>query len=447
VRAVDYTPHTDEDVADMLEILDLSSPDGLFGLIPSDLRLGRTLELGEPLSESEVFDLVSQQAELNIDCDQLTCFAGGGAYDHYVPAVVRALAGRSEFVTSYTPYQPELSQGVLGALFDYQSMICRITGMEVAGAGLYDGASALVEAVRLASGATGRKRVVISQAISPNYRQVVETLSAAQDLELITAKPANGGSTAFSEIDLDGSACLVVAQPNFFGCVEDVVEAADAAHRVGALLVVHFDPLAAGVLESPGMLGADVVTGEGQCLGNDLNFGGPYLGIFATHSEHIRRLPGRVCGATLDVRGNPGYVLTLQTREQHIRREKATSNICTDQTLMAITAGIYLSWLGPQGIREVGERCMALSRYAAERLGEVPGCRVRFEAPFLKEFVLQVPVEADEVIQGLAEGGYLAGPSLQPFPEMGNCLLVAVTERRTISQIDGLAETLAAVLS
>jgi glycine dehydrogenase subunit 1 len=444
---LDYTPHTDEDVAEMLGTLGVSSPEELFESIPADLKLGRMLELGEPLSESEVFDLVSEQAALNFDCDRLTCFAGGGAYDHYIPAVVKALSGRSEFVTSYTPYQPELSQGVLGALFDYQSMICRITGMDVAGAGLYDGASALVEAVRLAAGATGHTRVVISEAINPNYRQVIETLIAAQNLELQTADAAKGGTTNFSEIDLEGSACLVLGQPNFFGCVEDVVEAADLAHRAGALLIVHFDPLTAGVLESPGVLGADVVTGEGQCLGNDLNFGGPYLGIFAIHSEHIRRLPGRVCGATLDARGNPGYVLTLQTREQHIRREKATSNICTDQTLMAVTAGIYLSWLGPQGIREVGDRCMALSRHAAERLGAVPGCRIRFDTPFLKEFVLEVPGGAEEVMRGLADSGYLVGPSLETFPELDNCLLVAVTERRTVSQIDGLAEALSEVLS
>ena len=444
---MDYTPHTDEDVAEMLGTLGLSSAEQLFDSIPTDLKLGRTLQLGDPLSESEVFDLLSEQAALNTACDQLTCFAGGGAYDHYIPAVVKALSGRSEFVTSYTPYQPELSQGVLGALFDYQSMICRITGMEVAGAGLYDGASALVEAVRLAAGATGRKRVVISQAINPNYRQVAETLIAAQNLELVTANVTDGGTTAFSEADLDGSACLVLGQPNFFGCMEDIVEAADLAHKAGALLVVHFDPLAAGVLESPGVLGADVVTGEGQCLGNELNFGGPYLGIFAIHSEHIRRLPGRVCGATLDTRGSRGYVLTLQTREQHIRREKATSNICTDQTLMAITAGIYLSWLGPRGIKELGERCMALAHYAAEKLGAVSGCRVRFGGPFLKEFVLEVPVETDQVVRGLAESGYLVGPSLQAFPDMANCLLVAVTERRTIDQIDGLAEALAEVLS
>jgi glycine dehydrogenase subunit 1 len=444
---VDYTPHTDEDVAEMLATLQLTSLEQLFDSIPADLKLGRTLELGEALSESEVLDLLSDQAALNTACDALTCFAGGGAYDHYIPAVVKALSGRSEFVTSYTPYQPELSQGVLGALFDYQSMICQITGMEVAGAGLYDGASALVEAVRLAAGATERRRVVISQAINPNYRQVVETLIAAQNLELVTAQASDAGTTAFGDVSLDETACLVVGQPNFFGCVEDLVEAADLAHGAGALLVVHFDPLAAGVLESPGALGADVVTGEGQCLGNELSFGGPYLGIFAIHSEHIRRLPGRVCGATLDTRGNPGYVLTLQTREQHIRREKATSNICTDQTLMAITAGIYLSWLGPRGIREIGERCMALARYAAEKLEGVPGCRVRFDGPFIKEFVLEVPVEADEVVRLLAERGYLVGPSLQAFPDTANCLLVAVTERRTMSQIDGLAEALAGALS
>ncbi|MDQ4149068.1 MAG: aminomethyl-transferring glycine dehydrogenase subunit GcvPA [Actinomycetota bacterium] len=443
---MDYTPHTEADVSEMLTALGISSVERLFDSIPERVRLGRQLAIGDPLTESEVFDELSSLAGANKGTDRLVSFAGGGAYDHYIPAVVKALAYRAEFVTSYTPYQPELSQGVLGALFDYQSMICRITGMEVAASGLYDGAAALAEAVSLSVAATGRDRVAVSRAINPNYREVLETLGAPRGFEFITV-PADSGITELEGQNLEDVACLIIGQPNFFGCVEDVQAAADLAHAAGALLVVHYDPLSAGVLESPGALGTDVVTGEGQCLGNDLSFGGPYLGIFATRKEHVRRLPGRVCGATLDTEGRRGYVLTLQTREQHIRREKATSNVCTDQTLMAITAAVYLSWLGPQGMAELGETCLALALHAADRLGSIPGCRLRFEAPFLREFVVEVPGNARDVLARLGKRGFLAGPALERIPGLENCFLVALTERRTVGQIDELARALAEVLA
>ncbi|HEX2052976.1 MAG TPA: aminomethyl-transferring glycine dehydrogenase subunit GcvPA [Actinomycetota bacterium] len=441
---MDYTPHTPEDIEQMLDAIGVGSIEELFSPIPGNLRLGRRLQLGDPKSESEVYDQLYSLASLNSATDRLTCFAGGGAYDHYIPAAVRACAGRSEFLTSYTPYQPELSQGVLGAVFDYQSMICELTGMEIAGSGLYDGAAALNEAVHLASAATGRKKVVVSQAINPNYRKVLDSLGRSLGYEFVTA-PAESGVTDFG--DVSGAAAVVVGQPNFFGCLEDVAAAAELAHSAGALLIVHFDPLSVGLLESPGALGADVVVGEGQCLGNDLNYGGPYLGIFATRLEHARRMPGRIVGATVDVHGNPGYVLTLQTREQHIRREKATSNVCTDQTLMAVTASVYLSWLGPKGLRELGERCVSLTHRAADLASELPGCRVRFDAPFFREFVLEVPGSARDTLSRLAANGYLAGPSLEMFPGMENCLLVAATERRSVGQVEQMVKTLGQVIA
>lgn len=436
---MDYTPHTEQDVAEMLETIGVNSIEDLFEPIPDSLRLGRRLNIAAPLSESEVFDHVAEMAALNTATDRLTCFAGGGAYDHYIPAAVRSLAGRSEFMTSYTPYQPELSQGVLGAMFDYQTMIAELTGMDAAGSGTYDGANAMMEAINLCVGATGRKKIVLSQAVNPNYRRVVETLGTNQGQTFVTAA-SEAGTTIFD--DVDDAACVVVAQPNFFGCIEDIGAAAELAHSKGALLVVHFDPLSAGLLESPGSLGADVVTGEGQCLGNDLNYGGPYLGLFATRTEYLRRLPGRITGATVDVHGKPGFVLTLQTREQHIRREKATSNVCTDQTLMAVTASIYLSWLGPQGITELARSCWSLSHYAARLASELPGCKLRFDTPFFKEFVLQLPSNAGAAVSALAEGGFLAGPALGAFEGMENCVLIAVTEKRSVKQIEQMVEAL-----
>ena len=439
---MNYTPHTEEDIAQMLATIGVGSVDDLFAPIPPSIRLGRKLDIPEPLTESEVLDLMTALSKRNAATDELVCFSGGGAYDHYVPAAVRSVAYRAEFVTSYTPYQPELSQGVLGALFEYQSMICELTGMEVANASLYDGASALVEAVNLATAATRRKKIIVTAALNPNYRSVLETFGRAQGYEFITAE-APEGTTAIP--DLTDAACMIVAQPNFFGLLEDVTAAAEAAHSAGAQLIVHQDPLSSGLIASPGAQGADVVTGEGQSLGNELNFGGPYLGIFATKMEHVRRVPGRIVGATADVHGKPGFVLTLQAREQHIRREKANSNVCTNQTLMAVIATVYLSWLGPQGLTDLGETCMARAHHAAQLLASVPGCKLRFDGPFFKEFVLEVPGSAERVVDAMADRGYLLGPALGG--DLGNCLLVAVTERRSIDQIETLAKTLAEVVA
>lgn len=430
----------------MLDDLGVAAADDLFKSIPSSVRLSRPLNIPGPVSELSLVRDMEQLARRNLAADDLVCFAGGGAYDHFIPAVVDALAGRSEFVTSYTPYQPELSQGVLGALFEYQTMICELTGMQVANSSLYDGANSLAEAVNLAVSVTGRNRVLVTQALSPNYRAVLDTLGVGLDIQTL---PATLGVTELG--DTSDAACVVIAQPNFFGSIEDIAPLARAAQDGGALLVVHFDPLAAGILEAPGIQGADVVTGEGQGLGNYLNYGGPYLGLFATKTEYMRRLPGRVCGATTDSEGKPGYVLTLQTREQHIRRDKATSNICTDQTLLAIRAAVYLSWLGPQGLREVGERCFALAHLAADALCAIPGCSMRFDAAFFKEFTLRVPGDASEIVFNMLSKGYLAGPAFSGLKAGGegleDCLMICVTEKRTEGQIKGLAKALSEALS
>ena len=443
---MDYTPHTEQDITEMLSTLGVSEVGDLFEPIPASLRLGRTLDIAAAMSESEVVDLMEAMSSRNIDTTKIKCFAGGGAYDHYVPAAVRSVAYRSEFVTSYTPYQPELSQGVLGAIFEYQTLMCELTGMDVANASLYDGASSLVEAVNLAAAATSRTKVIVTAALNPNYRSVLETFGKGLGYQFVTA-PARDGRTSFEGIDVSDAACIVMGQPNFFGVIEDIKASSELAHANGALSIVHFDPLASGLLEAPGALGADVVTGEGQSLGNELNFGGPYLGIFATKQEHVRRVPGRICGATVDVHGKPGFVLTLQAREQHIRREKANSNVCTNQTLMAVVATVYLSWLGPQGLVELGSTCASRAHHAADLLSSVPGCSLAFERPFFKEFVLRVPGEARDVAARMAEKGFLLGPPLDAFDGMSDCLLVAVTERRSSEDIERLAKTLAEVVA
>jgi glycine dehydrogenase subunit 1 len=368
-----------------------------------------------------------------------------------VPAVVWYLAGRGEFATSYTPYQPEMSQGVLQTLFEYQTLISELTGLEVSNASLYDGASAVAEAATMVLAATGRNEILVSAAVAPRVRELLDTYSAGLDLKLVEVG-ALDGHTDLDEVRGkvgESTAALLLAQPNFFGVVEDVAGAAEVVHQAGGRLVVSFDPLAAGLLEPPGRLGADVVVGEGQSLGNHPNFGGPAFGFLACAEADVRRLPGRLVGQTVDADGQRAFVLTLQAREQHIRREKATSNICTNQTLNAVAAAIYLSWLGPAGLAELGERCLRAARYAADRLTAIPGVRLAFaDQPFVKEFVLRLPADPAEVCRRLADRGWLAGLPLTGLaPALGDALLVAVTERRTRAEIDGLAEALAGVLA
>ena len=434
--AMRFAPHTDDDVREMLARIGLDGLDELFEQIPPSVRLDRPLDLPEGVSEMEILADMRGLAAANRSADDLVCFAGAGAYDHYVPSVVWALAGRSEFYTSYTPYQPELSQGVLQALFEYQSMICELTGLEVSNASLYDGATALAEAVNLARSAPGRDRVLVSEAVDPRYVETLWTYGrgAGYEPEVFPVRDGRGGDP-----QVEGDVAAVIVQhPNRYGILEPARELFGTAHAGGARAIQVFDPLSLGVLVPPGALRADVAVAEGQVLGNHLNFGGPYLGVIATRLDDVRRMPGRIVGETVDVDGKIGYVLTLQAREQHIRREKATSNICTNQTLMAIAATVYLSWLGPGGLAELGRRCVAKAAYTAERLTEIPGVEPLFPgAPSFKEFALRLPRPADEVRDELIERGFLAGV---PLPDAnGHALLVAVTERRTKAEIDALA--------
>jgi len=439
-----FAPHTDDDVREMLARCGLDSLDQLFDQIPPSVRLDRPLDLPDGVSEMEILDDMRRLSALDRSADDLVCFAGAGAYDHYVPSVVWALAGRSEFYTSYTPYQPELSQGVLQALFEYQSMICELTGLEVSNASLYDGATALGEAVNLARSAPGRDRVLVSSAVDPRYVDTLRTYGrgAGYEPEVFAAEDGRGGRP---EVGPDVAA-VVVQHPNRFGILEPARELFGAAHAGGARAIQVFDPLSLGILAPPGELRADIAVAEGQVLGNHLSFGGPYLGIIATRLDDVRRLPGRIVGETVDVDGKVGFVLTLQAREQHIRRERATSNICTNQTLMAIAATVYLSWLGPQGLAELGRQCAAKASYAAGRLTEILGVDLLFPgAPFFKEFALRLPGPAEEVRDALIQRGFLAGV---PLPDAdGRGLLVAVTERRTKAQIDALAGAMRAVLA
>jgi glycine dehydrogenase subunit 1 len=442
-----YQPHTSEDVDRMLAALGLDDVDQLFKPIPSELRAPAGLDLPRPHAEQEVAAELGRLAARNRHLDELTCFLGAGVYDHYVPASVWYLAGRGEFATSYTPYQPEMSQGVLQALFEYQTLISELTGLEISNASLYDGASAVAEAATMAVATTRRSELLVSAAVAPRVRELLDTYSQGLDIKLVEVG-ALDGHTDLDEVRgkaSDQTAAVLLAQPNFFG----VVEAADLAHAVGARMLVTFDPLTAGVLEPPGRLGADVVVGEGQGLGNHPNFGGPAFGFLACRPEDVRRLPGRLVGETLDTAGRRAFVLTLQAREQHIRREKATSNICTNQTLNAIAASVYLSWLGPQGLEELGRLCVRAARYAADRLAAVPGVRLAFpDQPFVKEFVVRLPAGPAEVSRRLVDHGLLAGLPLAGLaPGLEDGLLVAVTERRTKEDIDRLADAMATDLA
>jgi glycine dehydrogenase subunit 1 len=439
---VKFAPHTPSEIEEMLSAIGLSSLDGLFDQIPPTVRLDGRLGLPDGVSELEIVEDLRRLAARNRDLDEVVCFAGAGAYDHYIPSVVWALAARSEFSTAYTPYQPELSQGVLQALFEFQSMVCELTGMEVSNASLYDGATALVEGVNMAR--TGeRGRVLVSEGVDPRLVETLRTYGrgSGYEPEVFVAEGGSGGSPAVG----DDVAAVVIQHPNVLGILEPARDLFGAARAAGAKAIQVIDPLSLGVLAPPGELGADIAVAEGQPLGNHLAFGGPYLGLIAARMADVRRMPGRIVGETVDLDGAPGYVLTLQAREQHIRREKANSNICTNQTLMAIAATIYLGWLGPEGLAEIGRQCGAKASYAAGRLSELPGVSLLHpSAPFFKEFALRVPGRADQVIEGLVERGYLGGV---PFPREGeDVLLVAVTERRTRAQIDGLVAAMAEVL-
>jgi glycine dehydrogenase subunit 1 len=442
---VSYLSLTDADRKGMLAAVGVSSVDELFRDIPESVRLGRELDLEPALSEPELVAHLTELAERNVDTGKELSFLGAGIYDHYVPAVVDAVLSRGEFLTAYTPYQPEMSQGVLQAIFEYQTVICELTGMDVSNASGYDGTTVAADACFVAKHVTGRHKVVLCETLHPQVRQVVKTYAPGFGLEVVEVGH-HGGVTDADELReaATDAACVIFQQPNFFGCLERAPDLAGAANDAGALPVAHVDPVSLGVLEAPGAYGAALAIGEGQGAGNYESYGGPHYGFIAGHSDLIRRMPGRIVGETTDLNGERGYVLTLQTREQHIRREKATSNITTNQMLLALAGLVHLAWLGPQGLRELGETCMSLGEYAKERLG-LP--LVFPEQTTFKEFAVRVGRSATDVIREARARGVHPGYALgRDYPGLDDALLVAVTEKRSPADIDRLAEVLGEVV-
>ncbi|MEZ6058224.1 MAG: aminomethyl-transferring glycine dehydrogenase subunit GcvPA [Planctomycetaceae bacterium] len=439
---VSYLYCTPEQQQEMLASVGAGSIDELFHQIPESLRLTRLLDLPAPLTEMELQAEVSARAAQN--GLGRSCFLGGGAYDHFIPAVVDEVTSRGEFYTAYTPYQPEASQGSLQAFFEYQTLICQLTGMDVSNASLYEGGTAVSEAAFMAMRVTGREgKVVILGSVHPEYRQVLETYTRFLPTTVVTIPVPNGVADVNRVIEAidDQTACVIFQQPNFFGCLEEVEAITKAAQERGALAVVSFDPISLGMLRRPGDYGADIAVAEGQSLGTPLQYGGPYLGVLACRDQYVRKMPGRLVASTTDRHGNSCYVLGLQTREQHIRRDKATSNICTNQGLLALRATVYLSLLGPQGIQEVAELSCRKAHYAADRLRE-QGATLKFDQPFFKEFVLQSN-DPTGLAARAATAGFDVGPELlRTGSDIADGLLVAVTEQRTRVEIDRLVDVL-----
>jgi glycine cleavage system P protein (glycine dehydrogenase) subunit 1 len=440
-----YTSATDSDREKMLDAIGVGSIDELFEDIPAALRLEGTLDLPDGKPETDVYDRLSGLAARNAHAEAETSFLGTGMYDHYVPAIVDAITSRSEFLTPYTPYQPEISQGGLQAMFEFQTAMSELTGLPVSNAALYEGPSAVASAAYLAIGATGRKKLVASHGVHPHSRESLVTYGAGYGSELVEVPLADGVTDARALADAidEETAAVFLQQPNFLGSVEDIEALGAAAKDRGALLVVACDPIALSILRPPGECGADIAVGEGQPLGNRLDYGGPSFGFFCATQEHIRRMPGRIAGETTDVDGRRGFVLTLQTREQHIRREKATHNICTAQALNALAAMVHLAWLGKVGFVELGELLARRTAYAREALGAIEGVELLHEAPVVREFAVALEAPVADVLDRCAAQGIGAGyPLGRDYPEYENGLLVALTERRSRHDIDRLADVL-----
>jgi glycine dehydrogenase subunit 1 len=440
---VSYLSVTNADREAMLAAIGVASIDELFRDIPPGMRFDRELDVPPALTEAELQRHMEDLAGRNVVNE--VCFLGAGIYDHYVPAVVDAVLQRGELLTAYTPYQPEMSQGVLQAIFEYQTAICELTGMDVSNASGYDGTTVAADACFVAKHATGRSKVVVTEATNPQVRQVVKTYAPGFGLEVVEV-PHEGGATDPDRLRgaAEGAAAVIFQQPNFFGVLESAPELAAAANDAGAMPVAHVDLVSLGVLEAPGAYGCAMAIGEGQAAGNAMSYGGPHYGFLAARNDYVRRLPGRIVGETVDAAGRRGYVLTLQTREQHIRREKATSNITTNQTLLALAGLVHLSLLGPQGLRELGETCMALAQYAKSELQTV-GLELVFpEKATFKEFALRTGRNAREALaRARAKGVYAGYPLGRDYPGLDDALLVAVTEKRTVDEIDRLVEALA----
>lgn len=442
-----YTLNTPEDIAAMLARIGVPSVEALFANIPADVRFTRLLDIPPALSEIELTAHMRELAGKNVSASDAVCFLGGGAYDHFIPSVVDVVASRGEFYTAYTPYQAEASQGTLQAIYEYQTLMCQLTGMDVANASLYEGGSAVAEAVLMAVNITDRKggEVLIAESVHPEYRQTLVTYLANLNVKVTTLPCPDGflNPDDVARAVTDKTVAVVAQSPNFFGHLEEMPEIGTAAKKAGAIFIDVFDPVSLGVLSNPAAHGADIAVAEGQGLGIPFGFGGPYLGILTCRTEYLRKIPGRLVGETTDRHGNRCWVLTLSTREQHIRREKATSNICTNQGLFALRAAVHLTALGPAGLKETAELCVRKAHYAAEQLAKV-GVRAKWNRPFVKEFTASVPGDVNKLLAGLRDDGYFGGLATgRWYPQHADGLTVAVTEKRTKAEIDGLAAAVA----
>jgi len=445
-----YIPHTKEDEQRMLETIGVNSIDDLFSDIPEDMRFNKALNLNTSMSELEVSNYLTKLSRTNTTIDDLTCFLGAGAYDHYIPSIVGHILSRSEFYTSYTPYQAEISQGTLQYIFEYQTLICDLTEMDVSNASLYDGGTAIAEAAFMASDIARRNKIVISKTVNPQYRQVLKTYAHLQKLEIVEIEDLEG-TTNLEELKKnidDKTAAVIVQSPNFFGIIEDMEAIEEIAHsQKKTLLIASVDPISLGILKSPGALGVDIAVGEGQALGIPLSFGGPYLGFIATSKKHMRKLPGRIVGESVDADGKRAFVLTLQAREQHIRREKATSNICSNQGINTLAATVYLTTLGKEGLKEVATQTTQKAHYALKEITKSGNYKPLFDKPFFKEFVVTSEIEADKINKKLLEENILGGYSLEKdYPQYKNGILYAVTEKRTKEEIDKLSSVLEGII-
>jgi glycine dehydrogenase subunit 1 len=441
-----YIPNSPDERRSMLADIGLDDIEDLFDQIPEQLRLKEPIGIGDPMSEPELLEYFRVLASQNaVDYQS---FLGAGSYSHFIPVIIDSLISRAEFFTAYTPYQPELSQGTLQYTFEFQTMICQLTGMEVANASLYDGSTAVAEAVLMAHRVTRRNRFLIADTVHPQYREVVAAYTKNLGLTIEPAAPGDGGTLDPVSLGINKeTAAVVVQSPNFFGCVEDLTALANAAHEAGALLIVAItEPMSLGVLKPPGACGADIVAGETQSFGIPQSYGGPYCGMFATLEKHVRQMPGRLVGEAYDDQGRRGYVLTLSTREQHIRREKATSNICTNQGLFALMATVYLSTMGKRGVQEVARQNMQKAHYAATAIGKLDGFELKFDSPFFNEFVVRSAEPAVEVAGQLLDKKIVAGVVLERYyPEMPDSILVCVTETATRAAIDNLVGALSSL--
>lgn len=440
-----YIPNTDKERVDMLKAISVPCIDDLFQDIPEQIRMKNELNIPKGLAELEVERIMTKLANKNQSFEKSTCFLGAGMYDHYIPSVIKHLAGRSEFYTAYTPYQPEISQGTLQAVFEYQSMICNLTGMDISNSSMYDGATAAAEAVVMAVETTKRKQIIISETLHPDTKKVLNTYARFKGWKLIEIEAVDG-STDIEKVKqalTKDVAAVIIQSPNFFGIIEEIEGLEESVHANKSLLIMSVDPLSLGVLKNPRDLGADIAVGDGQSLGGNVNFGGPGLGFLNTTDKLMRKMPGRIVGETNDDRGNKGYVLTLQTREQHIRREKATSNICSDQTLMSIAAAVYLASIGKEGIKEIGAQCIKKSHYAMKALTASTKYKPLFDKPFFKEFAIQSEVAVSTVNEKLIEQNIIGGYDLsKEYPKHKNAMLLCITEKRTKSEIDELVKVM-----